>query len=515
MVLNRTFAIDNKIELVHRKDVGINAILRFCNLVVACLIFSGFFRGELSDNPYMDWLTLVLGLALCLQTHIVLILEKRNPDPFVLLLTYVLIFFYALRIFTLLLYPVQSVFLRFTYGPSNSNYALLYILIANVFIYAGFYRVKLKGSAEIDTEGYSPKRPRLMVVLFILSLLFGLFVQKRIPDSIAHFISLIYDNFLQPNTIILVLAAYAITFRKQLPAIYMKVVLGGAIIMPVLQTLAFSRSGMLTFVESLFILILALVPTIRLPRKFVVAGFTLLPLFLVTAFTFYSISTATRLIKGDAGATLPEKVELFQQSRSILKDDPRTEFFIGQALSRTGFFDYSAELISNSNNYSGIFTVGNYMKSIVDNILTPGFDVFDQPKLSNSLKYAGSNAGPPSKNEEVNVEGTYNTDQFGLYGEMYCLFGYGSVIILFFLAYFIKKGFRYKGMFNPLEIVLNKILWLTIYLRLMNSFGVDWIISDICIMLVSFYSLSKLFRIQIDSRSNSSMSDMQITVIKS
>lgn len=495
MVLNTTFAINDSMQKSRQKTIGVNGILQFCNLVVACLIFSGFFQEGLTDHLYMDWLTLVLGLVLCLQTHIVLRIEKRNPDPFVLIMAYLLTFFYSLRIFTLLLYPVNDVFLRYSYGPFDSNYALIYILIANVFIYAGFYQVKLGGAAEIDVVGYQPTKPRLGVVLFVLSLLFGLFVQKHIPESIAPFINLIYNNFLTPNIILLVLAAYVITFRNRLPAVYIKAVLGGAVILLVLQTLAFSRSGLLTFLDSLLIVLLALLPTIRLPRKFVVAGFTLLPFLLATAFTFSSISTATRSVKGDRGATLAEKVELAQESRAVLKDDPRTDFFIGQALARAGYFDFSAELIANSDKYSGLFTAGNYLKSIVDNILTPGFDVFDQPRISNSLKYTAGNLGDFYKKEETG--GTYHTDQFGLYGEMYNLFGYASLIILYLMSYLLKRAFRYKGRFNSRVIALNRVLVLLIFFRLMNSFGIDWILFDITIAVVSYYGLSKLFLLRI------------------
>lgn len=478
-----------------RVTIGINGILQLCNGVVACLIFSGFFREELAGHPYMDWLTLVLGLALCLQTHIVLWLERRNPDPFVLIMAYLLTFFYALRIFTLLLYPVQDAFERYAYGPSDSNYALLYIMIANTFLYAGFYRVKLRGAVEIETGGYQPRRPRIGVALFAISLLFGLLVQKQLPEAIAPFINLIYDNFLTPNIILMVLAAYVVVFRNHLPSVYIKIVLGGAVMMLVLQTLAFSRSGLLTFADNLLIVFLALLPAIRLPRRYVLVGFAVMPFLLATAFTFYSVSTTTRMVKGEAVGTLAEKVELIQASREILADDPRTDFFIGQVFARAGYFDFSAEIIANSDRYAGVFTAGNYFKSIVDNVLSPGFDVFDQPKISNSLKYASGNLGDFSKLQETGS--TYHTDQFGLYGEMYNLFGYASLLIVYFIAYQLKAAFRYKGKFNPHVIALNRILILWIFYQWMNSFGLDWVLMNVFIAVVSFYGISKLFQVRL------------------
>lgn len=497
MVINTTLVTHNNMERYNQKSIGINGILRVFNLFVACLIASRFFGEERIDHPYLDWLTLVLGLGLCLQTHIVLRLEQRNPDPFVLIMAYLLTFFYSLRIFTLSIYPVAGVFLKYDYGPSDSNHALLYILIANTFMYAGFYRVKLKGAVEINATGYLPAIPRTVVVMLVLSILFGLFVQQVIPESISSFINIIYNNFLSSDIILLVLAAYVIVYRKNLPSIYLKIVLCFSVVLLVMQTLESSRSGLLAFANNLLILVLALLPTLRLLRKYVVVGFLLLPLLLATSFTLYAISTTSRLVKDDNVTSITEKMKLMQTSYEKLNDDARVDYFIGEAFSRAGYFDFAAELIANRERYSGIFTLENYLKSIVDNVLTPGFDLFDMPKISNSLKYAYGDFGTYSKKQEI--VGSYHTDIFLIYGEMYNLFGYASLVILYLASFFIKKAYRYNGKLSPHLIALNRILWLTIFFRMMNSFGFDWILMDITILLVSFYGLSKLFRQRLDN----------------
>ena len=492
MVLKATVTMNGMMQRSRRMTIGINDILRLCNGVVACLILSGFFLENLADHPYMDWLTLVLGLVLCLQTHIALRLERRNPDPFVLVMAYLLTFFYALRIFTLLLSPVQDVFQRYAYGPADSNHALLYILIANTFIYAGFFQVNLRGAVEIETGDYQPRRPRIGVALLVISLLFGLLVQKQLPDAVAPFINLIYNNFFTPNVILMVLAIYVIVFRNRLPSIYIKIVLGSAAILMVLQTLAFSRSGLLTLADNLLIVGLALLPTVRLSRRYVLVGFAVVPFLLITAFTIYSISTTTRQMKGEAGETLAEKVELMQASREALADDPRTDFFLGQVFSRAGYFDFSAELIASREHYSDVFTLSNYAKSLVDNVLTPGFDVYDQPRISNSLKYAYSNnLDALLKHRET--QGSYHTDHLGLYGEMYNLFGYASFLVLYLMARLLKKVFRDGGSSNQRLVALNRVITISLFFQLMNSFGFDWIALNMIILFISMHVLSKLF----------------------
>ena len=481
---------------LRQKTISFNGILQFCNGIVACLIFSGFFTEALSGHPYMDWLTLFLGLAMCLQTHFVLMIERYRPDPFVLIMSYLLIFFYETRIFTLLLYPVQGAFERFIYGPSDSNYALLYILVANTFIYAGLYKIKIRDSAVIKIGNYRPLRPRLGIVLFIISILFGQFIRDKLPGTVEPFINLIYDNFFTPNVILMVLAAYIIVFRNSLPPVYVKILLIGAVLILILQTMAFSRSALLTFANNFLIVVLALLPTLRISRKYVLIGFTFMPVLLVTAFTFYAISTTSRMNKGDKGSTFTEKVELFQASLEVLDNNPQIDFFLGRAFSRAGFFDFSAEIIANSDHYSGVFTAGNYFKSIVDNLLSPGFDVFDQPKLSNSLKYAYSNVlGNPAKSKEIG--GVYHTDFFGIYGEMYGLFHYASLPVVYIIAYMLKSAFRCKGKVNPRLIALKRILILWIFFQLMNSYGFDWLLIDAVIIGLSYYGISKLFLLRI------------------
>ncbi len=477
-------------RLPRQKSVGINGILQLCNGVVFCLILFGFFRGEVGDHPYIDWLTLVLGLALCLQTQLVLLLERRNPDPFVLIMAYLLTFFYALRIFTLLFYPVQDVFERYSYGPSDSNHALLYMLIANIFLYAGFYQVKLRGSAEIETASYQPRRPRIGVALFVISLLFGLLLQKQLPESIAPFINLIYNNFLVPNVVLMVLAVYVLVFLNRLPSVYLKIVLSGAVILMFLQTLAFSRSGLVTLADNFLIVVLALFPTIRWRRKYVGICLALTPLLLASAFFFYAVSTTTRQVRGDTGSTLAEKVELLQASREILREDPRADFFIGLALARAGYFDYSAEIIAHSDKYSTMFTVGNYFKSIIDNVLSPGFDVFDQPTITASLKYVySSNLGVLSRKTEQQAG---HSDHIGIYAEMYALFGYASFPVLFLLAYSLKKIYRRRWVVDPAKYGLIRVLILLLFYRLMNSFGLDGILLDLIATSISFVVIYRL-----------------------
>jgi hypothetical protein len=484
----------NNLNEVKSNTIGINGVLQILNIIIACLLISGLFIDNLNNHPYVNSLTLILGLLLCLQTHIALKLEKKNSDPFILIMVYLLILFYELRIFTLVHFPVQDVFLRFTYKPANTNFALFYILLSNIFLYLGFCSAKINNFSEISTGIFRVIKPRLGVMAFCFSIYFGNFVINKLPDGIMLIVQFIYYNFLTPNKILLILAAYVITFRHKLPSYYIKIIIVGGVVLLVLQTLSFSRSGLLTLFDNTLIVILALIPNVRIKRKFVVKGFFFLPLFITSAFAFYAISTVSRQMKGDLGSTFSEKLHLAKQSGEMLENDSRIDFYVGQALSRAAYFDYSSEIIANSDKYASIFSFQTYFKSIVDNILSPGFNVFDQPFLSNSLKYIHGNLGEISSKKEI--ESTYHTDQFGIYGEMYATFGFVSLIILYYVAFLFKKLFIYKGRLSPVEKALKNIGLITIFYQYMNSFGLDWLLQNTLMMFVIFYLFSKFFLIQ-------------------
>jgi hypothetical protein len=475
--------------------VSINGILRLFNFLVACLLISAFFSEGLINNPYVNNLTLILGLLLSIQIYIALKLENKNSDPFILIMGYLIIFFYELRIFTLVHFPFQDVFLRFDYFPSDTNYALFYILVANLFLLLGFSRTKISNDCSNSRMSYFPSKTKLSIgfIIFFLSIIISLFIRNNLPESFPNFINIIYDNFLTPNLILIVIAIYVISFQDKLPVSYKILLILGTLIIFVLQTLSYSRSGLLTLVDNILIIILVLLPTLKFRKVFIYLGFLFLPVILFLSILLFSISTLSRQNKGEDSRTTIEKITLLIDSRSEIEDSQIFELYLGQAFSRAGYFDYTSELIAHKDKYKNVFTLQNYFESIIDNILSPGFDLFDQPMLSNTLKYTEGNLGSISKIQEATD--TYHTDQFGIYGEMYNLFGYFSFIVLYFLAFYLKQLFVYKGRFNPVILGLKNFIIIYIFYRLFNSFGFDWIFMNLITLSCSFFLLSRIFQV--------------------
>jgi hypothetical protein len=489
MVVNSSTKLSN----ISSQNISINGILQFLNLIVVCLLFSVFFSTNLNNHPYINGYSILLAIILSIQVFVFLLFEKKSSDPFILLMAYLLILFFSLRIYTLYLFPIQDAFQHYNYMPKDTNYALIYILIANVFLFFGFICNKqVNKKISYDSYNYTDTviKPSFGVIIFYVSLIFGNLIINLLPVGIFEIVAFFYNNFFSPNLILLILSAYVISYRHKLPVFYLNAVKIGAIILLVIQTLSYSRSGLLTLFETILIFTLAIKPNIKFKRKYVVKGFVFLPLVIFIAFALYAISTVSRQIKGEKGPTIYEKIEVLKESIDLLRDDPLTEFYIGQGLSRAGYFDYNSEIIANKKKYTNVFSFETYFKSIVDNILTPGFNIFDQPKLSNSLKYTDGEFGKISLKKEI--AGDYGSAQFGLYGEMYASFGFFSLPILFLIAFYLKKLYIYKKNMSTFENTIKNILLVSFFYQFMNSFGLDWILASMLTTITSFYLLSNL-----------------------
>src|SRR6266567_9111160 len=119
------------------KTVDFNGVLTAANLLFVVLFVLTLTHS--GGNEYIDQETMVLGMALSAQTHVALWFERRRRDPFVILLALSMTFYYLLRLLTLAWHPFSTVFERYAYNAGDTNYALVFILVANIAIYAGLY----------------------------------------------------------------------------------------------------------------------------------------------------------------------------------------------------------------------------------------------------------------------------------------------------------------------------------------------------------------------------------------
>jgi len=461
--------------------VDFNSLLIGANVLIVGLILQGWaYRGA---NEYADGLTVILGIALCAETIVALLLERRARDPFAILLAFIMTCYFSLRIYTLLLYPFSGVFERFAYGTSDTNYALVFVIIANVFLYAGLRVVRFGGAQAVDHEGWRPGSPWRAILLLFLAIVFGYFsVNYWTPENIPRVINFIV-LFLSHSMVMLLALSYFILYRRSFSRLAAASIAVLVVAEIVLSILFGSRSAMLNTIQSIILVVLAIAGSLRLRVRHLVLAVLLSPLLVALAGAGFVIATQNRALKDTPTSfDLGQSLEYARFGASSLSDQKDLDIILPPIFARAGFFDFAAEVIAHRQEYSSIFTPATYFKSIVDNLLTPGFDVYDQPKIGNSLKFVYDSMGDPSK--EV-AEQFYQSDQLEIFGEFYALLGYASLPLFFLVAWLLKRTYVRLRARNPFMFTMKRVVVLFVWVEIINSFGLDWLAVEMFPLVVA------------------------------
>jgi hypothetical protein len=463
-------------QMTRAKLIDLNGVLGAMNLLVAALIVLVF--DQVGDNPYVDENTLLLGLVLCAQTQIALWYERRQRDPFVILLAIEMIVYYALRLVTLALYPFSGVFDRYAYDPADSNRALLLILLANVLLYGGLFFAKFNGARSVTARDWRATSPGRTVFLLVAAVLIGYSsVGYADPENSSNLLSLL-SFFFEPRTIIMMSLAYYLLYRDSLSRIFALTIAALIIIEMAVHTLAGSRSAIVGFIENCTMVVLAIAGCIQFSRKYLLIGVLLSPIIIGLMVVSFAISTYNRAHRDTglgAAFDVSQALSSARESGADLALGPSLDLVLPPIFARAGFFDFSAEIIAHREQYRSVLNLPAYAKSIVDNDLTPGFDVFDQPKTATALQFVYQGWGVPSKEDVAEV---YQSDQLGLYGELYALFGFGSLPLFFAIGYLFKLAFvRMRGA-NPFTFAMKRVVVLFVFVDLLHSYGIDWVIQE-------------------------------------
>lgn len=470
--------------------VDLNGILMAVNIVIASLLAFAFIQAQ--SNEYVNQDTFLLGIVLAIETHVALFLERKRRDPFVIVLAYITIVYFSLRLFTLSLYPYSIVFERYPYDAHDSNYALVFTIIANVFLYAGLYVVKFKNNLAVSAGSWRPTSPAKAVFLIVAGMIY---IYTNFSGDVGGGIGRalgILTLFLNPGLITLMALAYYWLFRKSFRGHSSVALLAIILIDVVVHTLLSSRGAIVGIIQDCSLVILGISGCIKLQKRHAVFALALLPIVAVLLVGAYAISTFNRVNRAAEGGSLSlsQAVKLADETSSRLRGNLDLDTLLPPIFGRVGFFDFSAELIAHSDRYATVVNVPSYAESIVDNILTPGFDLFDQPKISNALQFVYEGLGRPSKKL---VSGNYQSDQLGVYGEYYVLFKYASIPFFFLTAFFIKRIYvRLKGP-NPFRLAVKRTFVLVSFWTIINSYGIDWTIMNIVPMVAALFLYSLFF----------------------
>ncbi|RTY90323.1 hypothetical protein EKL32_21285 [Flavobacterium sp. GSN2] len=423
------------------------------------------------------------------QIGVFLFLEKRKRDPFVILLCLQMVFYFLLRIVTLLDYSFSNVFTRFVFTANDLNYALVFILVANIVFYVGLTINSLRPSFLSKVLDSKPVKTHLVVVFIAIGYFFTFYQQVGL-GFLEGIMGMIQSLFVNLGTMLFMAIVFLFLFGKRIDKKTKSVVLGGIILMVVLQTLTGSRSAILSIINYVIFALLAIYDCIKVKKIYIVLGAILIPIMILV----FAVSTFLRPRLENRGNVGKETFEVLKEFDVKTAATEGSDLVLMGVFDRIGFLDYCAETMANSDRYSDIFNPWFYFKSIVDNILTPGFAVFDTPRASNATTFVYNERGTPSLSK---VSEAYQSDEFTLYGEFYALFGkWFSLVPIFFLGFFFKRIYLNLSQNNIYLFYLKRAIILFVFYSTLNSFGLDWILLDIVAIFFTYQIFKSFFKFE-------------------
>ena len=459
-----------------------NAILRWLNVLILGGTVVAF--AEVGANDFLNGWTVALAAVLAAQTYLALLVERRRRDPFVIVLAFIIIFYYSLRILTLILVPVSYDLIHFQDRPADSNFALVFIIAANAFLYAGLFAAGGRSSLSIDVGAWRARAP-LRGLLLAAGSIVMVYSRGRLwnAESLPRLLQPLLV-FLSQGFILLMALTYYAVFRHTMHRRVRVGLLTLIVLEMLLHTLAGSRSALVNFLQNVMLVCLACGGRIRVRRKTLIAAAFLIPALVVVLVTSFLVATYNQLRQrtGQTSFSLSDSLDFVRDFRDIADQDYVTQVGLPEVLMRAGFFDYAADRIANREQYATVVNVPAYLRSVVDNLLTPGFDLFDQPKISNSLIFVYWAQGRPSK---ITTDAAYSSDQLCLYGELYILFGYASLPLFFVIAFALKRTYLVLRADQPFRLAIMRVVVLTVFELVINSFGLDWVLMDLFQMVVA------------------------------
>jgi len=159
----------------------------------------------------------------------------------------------------------------------------------------------------------------------------------------------------------------------------------------------------------------------------------------------------------------------------------------------TGICNTSIDLISSADQYKKVINFPYYFKSIVDNGLTPGFNIFNAVRVAHALKYIYTHSANDPTYKDIN--NAYHADMLTIYGEFFILFGLViSLAILFVFSYIFKFIYLSVSSKDKVSFHVYKSAILFFFVSCLNSFGIDWMVFGLIGMFLTIFLFKNFFR---------------------
>lgn len=455
----------------NKTGYDLNSLLIIANIIICAIGI--YLYCKLGSNQYVNEHTIIILCIFGIQNLLILSYERKRTDPFVLILMIIALVFYMGRVVTLLYDPWSTALFRYSLASDDLNYSLVFIILSNAAIFLGLSAAgeKILYKKNVHTDAY-PANPRNVIIILLATIIITFYISLA-SDIIGRFAGYITGVFIKLYLILLFTFIYlAVNFRKisNRNLITLLILITTFIIF---TTLSGSRSALLTVAYLLLIVFLSMKDRIKFNKKIVLIS----PVLIFLSIIFFTSATYIRQVDTNRRIVSSKQLTFLKESNIFVSQDVKT--LCRPIFDRTGFLDYSADIITNKEQYHNVINIIYYFKSTIDNSLTPGFNIFDTPKAANAIRYSygyGFYSNPTHKD----IIGAYHSDMLTLYGEYYVLFwGYPALIIFFIFSHIFKRLYLSVKSKDAFLFYLYRALILYVFWLWINSFGMDWMVLDL------------------------------------
>ncbi len=469
-----------------KKGYDLNSILTLISSLI-CLIGVGLFYVA-GGNKYINGYTIILLLVLGMQNFLMLQYEKKNRDPFIILLVIVTSAFYMLRVVTLLYDPWSVAFNAGSYSPYDLNELLIFISFSNAAIFLGLSLVAGKiiyKKEDVDKYQVNPCNV-ITILLMAICVSFFMAYSESFLGRLAGYITTTVFNVL---LILLCSFIYIALNYKKISKTTFTVIIALFAVFIISFMVRGSRAGVFLIAYLALIGFLSVKGSITLSKRFML----IIPIIAFLAALVFISASYIRDVNGTERRYVSSKEFAMLKEVDIWGSQDMSVHF-RRIFDRVGFLDYAMVVIKNHEKYAEIINFTYYFKSIIDNVLTPGFTVFGVPRVSHAMSYVARGEPLPTLED---IQAAYQADMPTLYGEYYTLFfGYPALIIFFAFSFLFKKIYLAIRSKDSFSFYLYRALILYVFYLWLNSFGIDWMLFDLVGVIITVYLFKRFYKMR-------------------
>jgi len=473
----------------NKTGYDLNSLIIIGNITVCAL--SIYLYSKIGGNRYVDISTVILLCIFGAGNLLILLYEKKKRDPFILLLLLITLGFYMGRVVTLLYDPWSRILAMFSFTSDDLNYSLIFIMLSNVSIVLGLSMAG--GNIPYIKKGiinsYTANTRKIIVIILFAVLIS--YCLQLLPNTFSRFAGYIM-LFVNLEVLLLFTFTYLAMNFSKISNTNRIVLLIWPTIFILTTTLSGSRSALLAMAFFIMFAIISLKGKIILNKKILLLSVTIIPVSLILYIS------ATYLRDRDVQyLAITKRLTILKEADLIGSNDIRS--LLRPIFERIGYLDYSAILIRNQERFSKIINFQYYFESIIDNALTPGFNVFDTIKISLAIPHVSRMESIPTHREKRQMG--YHSTMPTVYGEYYVLFyGYLALIFLFISSYIFKKIYLSIRSKDALLFYLYRALVFYVFFMWLTSFGMDSVIFDLSCIIISVGLLKSFYKIKMTKR---------------